>query len=128
MIVWLWVHGGNLARVVDRRGASRASARITGLLSAYLALLQVILLARLPALERAVGFDRLSVWHRWNGHACIDLVVAHVVFTVWGYALMDRFTIGKEISTMLGGGDLPRDDHGDDRHRDAARASSRRRS
>jgi predicted ferric reductase len=53
----------------------------------------VILLARLPALERLVGFDRLTVWHRWNGHATIDLVVAHVLFSVWGYALMDRFAV-----------------------------------
>jgi predicted ferric reductase len=67
----------------------------------------VILLARLPALERAVGLDRLSVWHRWNGHVCIDLVVAHVIFTVWGYSLMDKFTLGREISTMLGGGVYP---------------------
>ena len=35
-------------------------ARITGLLGAYLALIQVILLARLAALERLVGFDRLD--------------------------------------------------------------------
>jgi predicted ferric reductase len=82
-------------------------ARLTGLLSAYLALVQVLLLARIPALERLVGFDRLSVWHRWNGHACIDLVLAHVVFSVWGYALLDRFSIPKEISTMLGGGIYP---------------------
>jgi predicted ferric reductase len=38
---------------------------------------------------------------------CIDLVIAHVVFTVWGYALLDKFTLGKEISTMLGGGIYP---------------------
>jgi Predicted ferric reductase len=82
-------------------------ARLTGLLSAYLALLQVILLARVPALERLVGFDRLTVWHRWNGHACLDLVLAHVVFSVWGYALLDKITIPKEISTMLGGGIYP---------------------
>jgi hypothetical protein len=49
----------------------------------------VLLLARLPALERIVGFDRLTIWHRWNGHAVIDLVLAHVVFTVWGYARTD---------------------------------------
>ena len=82
-------------------------ARITGLLSAYLALIQVILLARVPALERLVGFDRLSVWHRWNGHACLDLVLAHVLFSVWGYALLDKFSLPKEISTMLGGGIYP---------------------
>ena len=95
------------ARRATPRDVLTSIARITGLLSAYLALIQVVLLARLPALERLVGFDRLTVWHRWNGHACIDLVVAHVVFSVWGYALLDRFSLGKEISTMLGGGIYP---------------------
>jgi predicted ferric reductase len=106
VIVWLWIHGGNL-QVESTGDAFTSIGRLTGLLSAYLALLQVILLARLPAIERAVGFDRLSVWHRWNGHACIDLVIAHVIFTVWGYSLADRLTIGKELSTMLGGGVYP---------------------
>ena len=105
-IVWLWIHGSNLHPKTTGELLT-SIGRITGLLSAYLALIQVILLARLPALERAVGFDRLSVWHRWNGHVCIDLVVAHVVFTVWGYALMDKLPITNEISTMLGGGIYP---------------------
>jgi predicted ferric reductase len=65
------------------------------------------LLARIPALERLVGFDRLTVWHRWNGHACIDLIVAHVLLTVWGYAILDKLPLSKEISTMLGGGIYP---------------------
>ncbi|MFL5955320.1 MAG: ferric reductase-like transmembrane domain-containing protein [Gaiellaceae bacterium] len=106
-IVWLWFHGGNVTKVHTTAEALTSVGRITGLLSAYLALIQVILLARLPALERAVGFDRLSRWHRWNGHACIDLVIAHVIFTVWGYTLADRISLGKEISTMLGGGIYP---------------------
>jgi predicted ferric reductase len=105
-IFWLWAHGGNLSNKTT--GESLTSvARITGLLSAYMALIQVVLLARLPVLERLVGFDRLTVWHRWNGHATIDLVVAHVFFSVWGYALMDKFSIGKEISTMIWGGIYP---------------------
>jgi predicted ferric reductase len=105
-IFWLWAHGGNLSNKTTGE-ALTSVARITGLLSAYMALIQVVLLARLPVLERLVGFDRLTVWHRWNGHATIDLVVAHVFFSVWGYALMDKFSIGKEISTMLGGGIYP---------------------
>ena len=105
-IFWLWAHGGNLDNKTTGE-ALTSVARITGLLSAYLALIQVVLLARIPVLERLVGFDRLTVWHRWNGHATIDLVVAHVFFSVWGYALMDKFSIGKEISTMLGGGIYP---------------------
>jgi predicted ferric reductase len=105
-IVWLWAHGGNLTTRTSG-DLLTSIARITGLLSAYMALIQVVLLARLPMLERLVGFDRLTIWHRLNGHATIDLVVAHVFFSVWGYALMDKFSIGKEISTMLGGGIYP---------------------
>jgi predicted ferric reductase len=106
-ITWLWVHGGNVTKVHTTGEALTSIARLTGLWSAYLALIQVILLARLPALERTIGFDRLSRWHRWNGHVCIDLVVAHVFFSVWGYALMDKLGIGTEISTMIWGGIYP---------------------
>ena len=63
--------------------------RLTAFLAGYFALIEVILLARLPFLERLVGFDRLTVWHRWNGHAVIYLALAHVVCTVWGYAKQD---------------------------------------
>src|ERR1700730_12812104 len=106
-LVWLWWHGGSVTRVHTTGQALTSIARLTGLLSAYLALIQVVLLARLPFLERLAGFDRLTVWHRWNGHACLDLVLAHVLFSVWGYALLDKYSLPKEISTMLGGGIYP---------------------
>ena len=106
LITWLWVHGGNL-HPKTTGDLLTGIGRLTGLLGAYLALIQVVLLARLPVLERLVGFDRLTVWHRWNGHACIDLIVAHVIFTVWGYALIDKIPVGSEVSTMLGDGIYP---------------------
>ncbi len=106
-LIWLWWHGGNVAGVHSTGDLLTSIGRITGLEAAYLALVQVVLLARIPALERLVGFDRLTRWHRWNGHACIDLVILHVVFTVWGYTLLDRVTLGGELSTMLGGGIYP---------------------
>jgi predicted ferric reductase len=101
------VHGGNVSDVHGTGELLTSIGRLTGLLAAYAALLQVVLLARIRWLERLVGFDRLTVWHRWNGHACLDLVIAHVVLTVWGYALMDRISLPKEVSTMLGGGVYP---------------------
>ncbi len=63
--------------------------RLTAFLSGYFALIEVVLLARLPFVERKVGFDKLTIWHRWNGHAVIYLALAHVFCTVWGYAKQD---------------------------------------
>jgi predicted ferric reductase len=106
-LVWLWWHGGNVTNVHTAGEALTSAARLTGLVSAYLALIQVVLLSRLPFLERLAGFDRLTVWHRWNGHACLDLVLAHVVLSIWGYSLMDHLSIAKETSTMIWGGIYP---------------------
>src|SRR5207247_2261420 len=90
VIVWLWVHGGNASDDLSTGELLTSLGRLTGLLGSYAALLQVLLLARLPWIERLAGFDRLRVWHRWNGHACLDLVLAHVFLSVWGYAAMDK--------------------------------------
>ena len=106
-IVWLWYDGGNVTAVHSQGELLTSIARITGLLGAYAALLQVILLARLKPLERVVGFDRLTVWHRWNGFAVLWLILAHVFFSIWGYAEMDRITVLKEIPTMIWHGHYP---------------------
>ena len=107
LMVWFWVHGGNVSDDLSTGELLTSLARITGLLGAYSALLQVLLLARLSPIERLFGFDRLTVWHRWNGHACLDLILAHVVLSVWGYALMDKISLPSEVTTMLGGGVYP---------------------
>jgi predicted ferric reductase len=107
LMVWLWWNGGNVTHVKSTGDLLVSIARLTGLLGAFSALLQVLLLARIPWIERPVGFDRLTVWHRWNGHACLYLVLAHVVFSVWGYAFLDKLPLSKEISQMLTGGIYP---------------------
>jgi predicted ferric reductase len=107
VIVWLWYDGGNVTGVDDAAELVTSLARLTGLLGAYLALVQVLLLARLPWLDRLAGFDHLTVIHRWNGHACVALVVAHTALSTWGYALLDDVGIWAEVETLLGAGVYP---------------------
>ena len=52
----------------------------------------ILLLARIPALDRLVGLDRLAGWHRRIGHACLWLLVATRCAITAGY------TVGDEIS------------------------------
>src|SRR5947209_7543114 len=101
VIVWLWINGGGFSAIKDVGTLFTSIGRITGLLSAYLALVQVLLLARLPFLERLVGFDRLTIWHRRNGKAVLYLVLAHVVFITLGYAALDKLSLPSEVSSLL---------------------------
>ena len=101
VITWLWLRGGGVSAVHTWGDLATSTGRLTGLLGAYFALVQVLLLARLPWLERLTGFDRLTVWHRRNGKLTLYLVLAHVVLITIGYASMDRIGVPKEISRLL---------------------------
>ncbi len=102
VIVVLWLRGGGVSGVHHVGDLLTSLGRITGLLGAYLLLIQVLLLARLTVLERLTGFDRLTVWHRRNGKLALYLVLAHVVLITIGYALTDRLSIPAESSQLLG--------------------------
>ena len=96
---WIWAQGGaDGASGLRWQGETQFLlnvGRITALWSGYLALIEVLLLSRLPFLERMFGFDRLTIWHRWNGHAVLYLALAHVVCSVWGDG---RGNIGQPLS------------------------------
>ncbi|MEA3078072.1 MAG: hypothetical protein QOF60_2980 [Actinomycetota bacterium] len=87
LVLGLWWHDtGALKSVADEL---TAAGRITGLLGTYLLLVEVLLLARIPFLDRVIGMDRLTVWHRRNGEYVVGLLCAHAVFVTLGYAMAD---------------------------------------
>jgi predicted ferric reductase len=94
IVLALWLHGGNLQQL-SAGGASALTAvgRLTGLIAADLLLMQVVLMARLPWLERQFGQDRLARWHRVVGFTSIMLLVVHVVTITVGYAGSDRSSL-----------------------------------
>ncbi|MER5754125.1 ferredoxin reductase family protein [Streptomyces sp. NPDC002088] len=60
--------------------------RLAGLYGALLMAFQLLLVARLPWLDRRIGMDRLTSWHRWTGFGILWTLLAHVVFITFGYA------------------------------------------
>ena len=102
IVVWLWGPGG-IRDIHDTASLLTGLGRVSGLLAAYLVLLQLLLLARLPVLDRLVGFDRLVVWHRAGGFACVALLGAHVVLITAGYTIGDRISLADEIARLITG-------------------------
>lgn len=75
--------------------------RATGLYGALLLVLQLVLIARVPWLERGLGMDQLTRWHRWTGFWVLWLVLAHVVFITLGYAASDGSPLLDEMGTLV---------------------------
>lgn len=60
--------------------------RLLGLYGALLMAFQLLLVARLPWLDRRIGMDRLTSWHRWVGFGLLWTLLGHAVFITFGYA------------------------------------------
>lgn len=77
-------------------------AKFFGLHAALLMLFQLLLVARLPWLDRRIGMDRLTVWHRWVGFTLLWTVLTHATLVVLGYATLDDTSMGKTFAALSG--------------------------
>lgn len=77
-------------------------AKFFGLHAALLMLLQLLLVARLPWLDRRIGMDRLTVWHRWVGFTLLWSVLTHATLVVLGFATLDDTSMAKTFVALSG--------------------------
>lgn len=75
-------------------------AKFFGLHAAVLMLFQLLLVARLPWLDRRIGMDRLTLWHRWVGFTLLWTILAHAVLVVLGYAKLSGTSVPKTFSSL----------------------------
>ena len=90
IVVALVVVGETGGTLASPGGWLVAFGRLFGFTGTYLMLIMVLLIARLPWLERTVGQDRLVRWHRKIGPWPIVLISLHVVLITLGYAQMTK--------------------------------------
>jgi predicted ferric reductase len=77
------------------------AGRLTGLAAGYTVVILLLLMARVPALERGVGADRLTRWHSMGGRYTVCLVVAHATLITWGYAVSAHTGVVHQTSELL---------------------------
>jgi predicted ferric reductase len=82
-------------------GAVTFLGSLTGLVGMYLALLMVLLVSRIPAIERVLGQDGLLRWHRRLAPWPISLLIAHALFITVGYAQAARAGLGRQVAVLL---------------------------
>jgi predicted ferric reductase len=103
-VVALWVFNrGVLHLLGGGADAVTALGRLLGLLASDLLLLQVLLMARVPLVERAFGQDRLARWHRWTGFTSLHLMLAHLALVTAGYAAAADIDVFAQLWEMVTG-------------------------
>lgn len=80
VVAWFFAQAGFASNALIVIG------RLFGLYGALVMAFQLVLVARLPWLDRRIGMDRLTSWHRWTGFALLWTLLAHAVFIAFGYA------------------------------------------
>jgi predicted ferric reductase len=100
-VIYMWWHDSSPASVTGAGPFLTSAGRVTGLVGTYLVVVEVLLMGRVPWLDRLIGMDRLAVWHRRNGEYAISLLVAHAALVIWGYALTAHEGLLAETKTVV---------------------------
>jgi predicted ferric reductase len=82
-------------------GQATFAGNLTGLVGTYLALVMVLLVSRIPFVERVLGQDGLLRWHRHLAPWPISLLIAHAMFLTVGYAQAARSGIWHQAGVLV---------------------------
>lgn len=100
-VIWMGV-------AVESSGALRAPGgpatfvgQESALAGTYLMMLMLLLVARIPLLERVAGQDRLVRWHRLLGQWPVYLLCLHAVLITVGYAEGDRISVLHQVNLFI---------------------------
>ena len=90
VIGYFWWHGSGHEFLNSSDGWVRGLGRICGLMAAFSIIIDFLLVARLPFMERAFGRATQTAWHKWAGYAAYLFIIAHFSFLTVGYGVVDK--------------------------------------
>jgi predicted ferric reductase len=99
--VWLWWRDTPAFPAGEAGGWLTNGGRVTGLLAGYLLGVVLLLMSRLPWLERRIGAGRLAAWHAAAGRYVLLLAVAHTLLIIWGYAASTGTSAATQTAVLL---------------------------
>lgn len=100
LVAGMWVVHGGLVLLATPAGLATGLGQVTALIGTYLALAQIVLMARVPWIDHVVGSDRLMAWHRWLAVGTITLILGHVALTTLGWAMSSGRGVATEFLAL----------------------------
>jgi predicted ferric reductase len=100
-VVFTFLIYGGLNGLTDLAAVLGAIDRLSALVATDLLLIQTLLIARVPWVDKLYGHDRATLTHKRLGKPILYLVIVHFISVVWSYAIADSKTVVDELLTML---------------------------
>ena len=97
----MFLMDGGAANIVDWSSGLSSFSRITALLATDLLLIHMLLVARVPWIDKLYGQDRATIAHKKLGKPILYLAIAHFLASTVGFALTDGKNIVDEYFSML---------------------------
>ncbi|MDI2098805.1 ferredoxin reductase family protein [Ruicaihuangia caeni] len=103
----LYLASGGMADWGTAGGVVTGLGILTGLIGSDFVLVMLVLVARIPALDAAIGHDRAIALHRRLGKPALYLLLAHAVLLLLGYAMTAGIDIGAQWAQLWAMPDMP---------------------
>ena len=103
-LVWVtltFLVDGGLNNLGNPADLLNAFGRLSALIATDLLLIQVLLIARVPWLDKLYGHDRATITHKKLGKPVLYLVIAHFIATIWSYSVSDSLNVWAELVSLL---------------------------
>jgi len=92
---------GGIKSVTGVASAFGAFSRLTALVGTDLLLIHMLLIARVPWIDRLYGLDRATEAHKKLGKPILYLIVAHFLASLFNYAMQDQKTLLAELQNLV---------------------------
>jgi hypothetical protein len=100
-VVAMFLVDGAISKITDIPTAMSAISRLTALVATDLLLIHMLLVARVPWIDRLYGQDRATVAHKKLGKPILYLVIVHFLASTIGYAILDGKNVIDEFMVLL---------------------------
>lgn len=101
LILVFWWLGSS--KILFGGGMFIALGRLAGLLAEFLILVELVLISRIPFVEKSFGFDKLNKIHRGIGYGLLIGVISHPLFLTIGYASQSHISLFQQFVSFLSG-------------------------
>ena len=101
-IIAFLINGG-LAAANDLASWFNAFNRLTALVGTSLLLIHMILVARVPWLEKILGLDKLTHAHKKLGKPLLYLLIVHTITALVSYSISDGVGVLTTLLNLIGG-------------------------